>query len=174
MFDYPAIRAFYFNKGAEKCARDPSGEGRFESAFYHTIKMVHDSVSAENAERIALLEADIKTLNAALVTTSEGNAQLLTKNAQLKQAQGEPVGWVCADGTPALYGHKPLAPQTKLYTSAATIPAGWQLVPVEPTFEMMDGAFEGIRLCDAHTTYGVDRHVWAHMLAHAPKPGEPA
>ncbi|MCK9386062.1 MAG: hypothetical protein M0Q15_15745 [Nevskia sp.] len=91
IFDYPAIRKFYFDKGAEKCASDPSGEGRFESAFYHTIKMVHDTVSAENAARIAVLEADIKTLNAALVTTSHGNAQLLIENAQLREIlNGEP------------------------------------------------------------------------------------
>jgi hypothetical protein len=85
MFDYPAIRKFYFDKGAEKCASDPSGNGRFESAFYHTIKMVHDTVSAENAERIAVLEADNKTLRAALATTGAGNAQLLAENAKLQE-----------------------------------------------------------------------------------------
>jgi hypothetical protein len=53
---------------------------------------------------------------------------------------------------------------------AQGVPEGWQLVPVEPTIEMMDGAFDDIRLSDAHTTYGVTEHVWAYMLAAAPKP----
>jgi|GEM_PF-2916075 len=45
---------------------------------------------------------------------------------------------------------------------------GWQLVPIEPTREMMDDAFDNISLSDAHTTYGVTEHVWAYMLEHAP------
>lgn len=116
IFDYPAIRKFYFDKGAEKCANDPSGDGRFESAFYHTIKMVHDTTreqtSAESAgriaslqscydtllnnaadahERIAELERTIKTLRAALSTTGEGTAALLAENAQLREIlSGEP------------------------------------------------------------------------------------
>jgi hypothetical protein len=53
---------------------------------------------------------------------------------------------------------------------AQSAPEGWQMVPVEPTIEMMDGAFDDIRLSDAHTTYGVTEHVWAYMLAAAPKP----
>lgn len=77
MFDYEAAKRFYFEKGHA----DSSGKGRFESAFYHTIKMVHDSVReatlAESADRIATLEADIKTLCAALKTSGEGNARLL-------------------------------------------------------------------------------------------------
>lgn len=58
MIDYEAVKKHF----ADKLASDFAGQGRFESAFYHTIKMVHDSVSAEHAERIAALEADIKTL----------------------------------------------------------------------------------------------------------------
>lgn len=77
MFDYESVKRFYFEKGHA----DHAGHGRFESAFYHTIKMVHDQVReqtlAESATRIATLEADIKTLCAALKTSGEGNARLL-------------------------------------------------------------------------------------------------
>jgi uncharacterized protein CbrC (UPF0167 family) len=107
MFDYPAIRKFYFDKGAEKCASDPSGNGRFESAFYHTIKMVHDTVSAENAERIAVLEADNKTLKQEQTKTDDF-INLLADHTEkveaeliaLKAQQGDPVAWIrlCSDG----------------------------------------------------------------------------
>jgi hypothetical protein len=80
--DYEAVKKFF----ADKLAADFAGQGRFESAFYHTIKMVHDSVSAESAARIALLQADVRTLCAALAATSEGNAKLLAENAEQKQA----------------------------------------------------------------------------------------
>ena len=77
MFDYEAVKRFYFEKGHA----DHAGKGRFESAFFHTIKMVHDQVReqtlAETAARIATLQADIKTLCAALKTSGEGNARLL-------------------------------------------------------------------------------------------------
>jgi len=77
MFDYEAVKRFYFEKGHA----DSNGKGRFESAFFHTIEMVHDTVRAqtlaESASHIAALQADIKTLCAALKTTSEGNAKLM-------------------------------------------------------------------------------------------------
>jgi hypothetical protein len=38
MFDYEAAKAFYFAKGAN----DYAGQGRFESAFYHTLRMVFE------------------------------------------------------------------------------------------------------------------------------------
>ena len=84
MIDYEAVKKHF----ADKLSADFAGQGRFESAFYHTIKMVHDSVAEENAERIALLEKDIKTLCAALSTTSQGNAQLLAENAELRLSLG--------------------------------------------------------------------------------------
>jgi len=81
MFDYEAVKQFYFEKGHN----DPAGKGRFESAFYHTIKMVHDTVReqtlAERADEVEAMKADIKTLCAALKTTSEGNAKLLAEAA---------------------------------------------------------------------------------------------
>lgn len=115
MFDYSAIRKFYFDKGAEKCANDPDAKGRFESAFFHTIKMVHDSVAAQSAERIAKLENDLQTLNAALVTTSEGNAQLICQRDDLIAAmnrpavQASPRAWAAftADGSIRVWTSKP-------------------------------------------------------------------
>lgn len=79
MIDYEIVKKHF----ADKLAADFAGQGRFESAFYHTIKMVHDTVSAESADRIALMESDIKSLCAALSTACRGKAQLLDHNAQL-------------------------------------------------------------------------------------------
>ena len=49
---------------------------------------------------------------------------------------------------------------------------GFKLVPIEPTIEMMDGAFDNISLSDAHSTYGVTEHVWHYMLSKAAPDGE--
>lgn len=71
---------------ADKLAADCTGHGRFESAFFHTIKKVHDDAQAEQAARIAGMEADIKTLCAALATTSAGNATLQRQRDSLLHA----------------------------------------------------------------------------------------
>lgn len=71
--------------------------------------------------------------------------------AELRKARGEPVGemiveeWYVGDTVqsrwkPMLYEENELPPGTKLYTSAPTIPEGWQLVPMEPTPEMYAAA----------------------------------
>ena len=36
--DYDAVKKYYFDKGAS----DPFGRGRFESAFFHTVRMVYE------------------------------------------------------------------------------------------------------------------------------------
>jgi len=96
MFDYEAVKRFYFEKGHA----DSSGKGRFESAFFHTIEMVHDTVReqtlAESASHIEALQADIKTLCAALKTSGEGNARLLAEVAMLRT--GDTCGRQC-EGT---------------------------------------------------------------------------
>jgi hypothetical protein len=61
-------------------------------------------------------------------------------------------------------------PAASRAAQSPVVAPGWKLVPVEPTIEMMDGAFDNISLSDAHTTYGVTEHVWAFMLAAAPLP----
>lgn len=81
IFDYEAIKKSYFDHGAANSV----GHGRFESAFFHTVKKVFEAGAHESAVRIAELEATIVTLNQALRTTSEGNAQLLAENAQLRE-----------------------------------------------------------------------------------------
>jgi hypothetical protein len=81
VIDYDAVKKHF----ADKLAADCAGQGRFESAFYHTVKMVHDSVSAECEARIKVLQADVRTLCSALATTSEGNARLLAENAALRE-----------------------------------------------------------------------------------------
>lgn len=108
---YEELVRFFFETGAANLSGN-NGRARVESAFFHTIEKASKDTRAEsdaqiaalqacydtllnNAadahERIAVLEADIKTLNAALVTTSEGNAQLLAENAQLREIlNGEP------------------------------------------------------------------------------------
>lgn len=79
MLNYELVKKHF----ADKLAADFAGHGRFESAFFHTIKMVYDAAMAEadarHAERIAVLQSDIKTLCAALKTSGEGNAELLER-----------------------------------------------------------------------------------------------
>lgn len=46
----------------------------------------------------------------------------------------------------------------------------WKFVPLNPTREMMEGAFDNISLSDAHSPFGVEEHVWDFMLSRAPEP----
>lgn len=55
----------------------------------------------------------------------------------------------------------------KLYTHPATIPEGWQLVPVEPTEEMLVAGYETEMFPEDRTP----REIYNAMLAAAPKPG---
>jgi NOL1/NOP2/fmu family ribosome biogenesis protein len=45
----------------------------------------------------------------------------------------------------------------------------WKLVPLEPTYEMLDGAYEGISLSTAHTNHGVEAHVYHAFISRAPE-----
>jgi hypothetical protein len=56
----------------------------------------------------------------------------------------------------------PRSTSIRLFTHPAPVPAGWQLVPVEPTQEMVGNEYNREML----TT------IWKAMLAAAPKPGE--
>lgn len=50
LLDYDAVKKYYFSKGAGDCA----GRGRFESAFFHTIRMVFEqglNAGAKSAEQ---------------------------------------------------------------------------------------------------------------------------
>lgn len=93
--------------------------------------------------------------------------QLYTQLAALKQgqSQSEPVAiinntslgfmrWLCNELPP--HG-------TKLYTSAPTIPAGYVLVPVEPTEEMI---LAGDAFMECASSLG---EAWEAMIAAAPK-----
>lgn len=71
--------------------------------------------------------------------TSDNDTRALCKRkAAIKQA-GEPVAEVDRDkpGGIKWVPNVALRKGTKLFTSAPTIPAGWQLVPKEPTPEMI-------------------------------------
>lgn len=85
---------------ADKLAADFAGQGRFESAFFHTVKMVHDAVraeaEAEHAARIAVLQADMKTLLAALKTANDKNAEL--------RSQREDWLAICRSEPPRTFG----------------------------------------------------------------------
>lgn len=62
MLDYAAIRKFYFDKGAEKCAADPTGQGRFESAFFHTIKLAYEIGVKDGTQQVDELAERIKQI----------------------------------------------------------------------------------------------------------------
>jgi hypothetical protein len=42
------------------------------------------------------------------------------------------------------------------------------IVPIEPSIEMMDGAFDNINGSSAHSEFGVTEHIWDFMLKAAP------
>ena len=61
-----------------------------------------------------------------------------------------------------------------LYTSAPSIPEGWQLVPIEPTSEMLEAAYKShwtIQVADDAYEFNAENPYKA-MLAAAPKPEE--
>lgn len=98
-------------------------------------------------------------------------ANTQAKLATLKQAQ-EPVGYLDDDLKIVWRIKANVEVGDKLYTSAPAIPAGWQLVPVEPTHQMIEAGNDGFRNPDSrrHTVSSC----YKSMLAAAPKPGEPA
>lgn len=53
--------------------------------------------------------------------------------------------------------------------SAEVAPESWQLVPIEPTYEMCIAEWD-VSLSDAHTITGVSECAWAAMLKAAPPP----
>jgi len=66
--DYEAVRKFYFDTGAQECANDPNAKGRFESAFFKTIKMVHEHGHAQREhlrQQVLQLEAELASLKGA-------------------------------------------------------------------------------------------------------------
>ena len=125
MIDYEAVKKHF----ADKLAADFAGQGRFESAFYHTIKMVHDTAHeqtlAESASRIAALQSCYDTLLNNAADAHERIAALEVENAALKTAPGEPALYQCTNCGGANYGctcgsmKDCTAP---LYTSAPIIP----------------------------------------------------
>lgn len=85
----------------------------------------------------------------------------------IQQAESEPVGEVHSFGDTGLCDevqlYSPLPWFTKLYTHPAPgVPDGWQLVPIEPTAEMLQAALKV-------ATPGALRAAWARMLAASPE-----
>ena len=105
------------------------------------------------------------------------HGQRLYTSAPVKQ-QGEPVAWLIRgwrgyednatdSGLTAELAKSQGATVTPLYTFAPTIPAGWQLVPVEPTLEMLDA---GDQYMGGLSSLG---EAWGAMLSAAPKGEQP-
>mgnify|MGYP006351991307 CR=1 FL=1 len=94
-----------------------------------------------------------------------------------EQEKCEPVAWQHRQRGPAeenwqewrTVGHMPQGPESRtfqmrpLYTHPAPVPAGWQLVPVEPTKAMLSAGWGNDHLY---------ADLYKAMLAAAPKPGE--
>ena len=57
MLDYSAVKKVF----ADKLASDPDGTGRFESAFYHTIKFAYLQ-GVEDGERTLLTTAPLEQI----------------------------------------------------------------------------------------------------------------
>ena len=98
--------------------------------------------------------------------------------AAIEQTEkAEPVAWQHRQRGPAeenwqewrTVGHMPQGPESRtfqmrpLYTHPAPVPAGWQLVPVEPTKAMLSAGWGNDHLY---------ADLYKAMLAAAPKPGE--
>lgn len=88
----------------------------------------------------------------------------------------EPVGRIAGNGYPELYKPHSLPAWTLLYLAAGaqTIPAGYQLVPVEPTDKMVQASLH-LDLSYMPLQEGYDRAaVYKAMLAAAPVQAQPA
>jgi hypothetical protein len=84
-----------------------------------------------------------------------------------EQEKAEPVAWAAQVGGFAVHTEWGKRPDnnihnTALYTHPAQPPEGWQLVPVEPTKEMVGNEYNREMLAT----------IWKSMLAASPKPGE--
>ena len=119
----------------------------------------------ENDE-VCRLEVELKELEEFNLIHKDENKLLREELAALKQSQGEPVGEVVMfNGFKDIrYNVKDVEVGDKLYTSAPTIPEGWQIVPIEPTDEMF---IAGDKFMECTSSLG---EAWESMLAAAPKP----
>lgn len=151
--------------------------------------IILDEHCLEAADEIEALRQRVKELEGVeedLDTTSQHNAELQLEFAALKAQQGKPAYWVLPNGKvlPEKYvtrfGSKNDQGEFKyhetewipLYTAAPSIPEGWQLVPVEPTRDML---FAVIRMFTSHTLRGQDtdtRDAYQVLLLAAPKPAK--
>ena len=92
--------------------------------------------------------------------------------AALKQSHGDPVvlAWANLEGTRFVGNNEKFKCKEcvlPLYTSAPTIPEGWQIVPIEPTNSMR---IAGNVRAEMWQGKDVGVAVWYDMLAAAPKP----
>lgn len=135
----------------------------------------HDEYRAANIAR-----SDMLMYKNRVVELERMYERTAAELSALKAGQGEPVAWLEIGedeiGRPepvAAHVNEPnIADHRKipLYTSAPTIPEGWQLVPIKPTPEM-----ETAGRVKAAMWQGRDIHtaVWYDMLSAAPKPSKP-
>lgn len=65
--DYELVKKTF----ADKLSQDFAGQGRFESAFYHTVKFVYDSAQDERDALTIKLEADNKEMRDILLQLAE-------------------------------------------------------------------------------------------------------
>ena len=117
-------------------------------------------------QRVAGLEKDAERAGALVLNINADKLRLEKELAALKQSQGEPVAWLGADGDVHLFWED--ESDKPLYTSAPTIPEGWQFVPKEPTPAMIgDGCLADISPKPQWTRI---KDIWIYMLSAAPKP----
>lgn len=116
------------------------------------------------------------------ITHNEKKVKAALKEA-LTQPGQEPVAWICKKNGKRWLAwnsteHVPsFSTMEPLYRHPATIPEGWQLVPIEPTKEMSDTfwsayipAPDGIAQSCSFEDFHDFRYMYKAMLAAAPKP----
>lgn len=144
--------------------------GYFDQAAFENGVSCSEAADEIEALRQQLEDCVIKWNDAADCCAIGTKKHAVILKEAIKQ-QGEPVAWIrfrsdgCYDG-PLMDSQmesvrKTSGAWTPLYTSAPTIPEGWQLVPKEPTTKMLESLYSGM-----NTSVGTK---WDLMLSDAPE-----
>ena len=140
----------------------------------YSLSAGYSELRKEAAEEILRLRAENAGLVDDMNLLRDNNTALRAKIAEMEQQV--PVGTLHDDGyfvwsTPCPYESNFAGWRTKLYAlpgaqaqSAPSVPDGWKLVPIEPTFEMLD---KGSDQSDGYVS--VANAVWDAMIAAAPE-----
>lgn len=131
--------------GAQYRLTEEQAKGLVERMPKTGVLQVIDDEPLCMAKRIEELEAQVEKLNNRMAWRNTGSPNGLRRFMTQKQYDAQTPGvqkW-----------YEPIRYE---------VPEGWQLVPVEPTEEMLDAGY--------FTNHGANRGIYRAMLAAAPKP----